>query len=188
MDFLCPYCNQVKQRIKTDKMHADTDTYISVDETGLQWSRRRCPECTSKYRKQSTLKRKNLGLTKDVDHKSATFQKGRQNELKLQQVFEAATGIKLVKNTETHGADFTFHLGDAFKTLEIKSSANRHVRHTVNRIRKFQRSRDYVGIVFSNGGILIEPMQEHISQCTPAGWRSWAPDEIPTITKPKIKL
>jgi len=181
-NFYCKYCQSNKTRIKTDIHREYGHFYVYVDDLGRQWNRARCPDCKNDYDKEYKARK---ALVKDHDNKSVTFQKGRQKELQFQVVFETVTGLSLVKNTFTHGTDFK--LND--KSIEIKSArakAGNIGRYTVERIRDAQKSRDYIGVVFPNGGILVEPMADYLAKCTAYGTRIWKEAAIPTTANHQI--
>lgn len=161
----CSACGIEKMRIRS---HRDK-RWIFKDEKGGQWDAKVCNKCSRKrtiehgHRKYGSVYRTEL-----TDHIS---KKAVGAELRVKKIFEDM-GFK-VDHTNGQGPDLIIHMPYGEITVEVKSVTVSKIDNSamVSKVQKNRLKDDYVAIVLPNNKVMIQPMKEHLSQCSKSGDR-----------------
>lgn len=159
---------------------------VYKDQNGGTWDCRTCHSC--RLRSKVLLGRKN-GLVHRDEVVDPANKKGRDAERRAAAHFrDLGYEVELTNGT---GPDLVIKKLGEVKTVEVKSVTNTVGRWCfVGPVSENRKQDDLIVFVFDDGKIVVQPMQEHLSNSTKSGFRSitrlrYSDSEIKYIRPPR---
>lgn len=161
---VCKECAQEKTKIRSERY--PNGKYVYRDERGKRWNRRQCPKCVLVLSKKN-YKRRNT-LTDWKNKKGIAAEKQAAGHFIL-------LGYDVLP-VDCHGPDLVLTRGQERLTCEVKSVTKYDVNgkdfYFVSPVYRGRRVDDLMAMVFDDGFILVQPMKEHLAECSKTGRRN----------------
>lgn len=159
----CKTCGAVKMKIRKSYGRF-------VDEAGKLWNGKACNDCKSAF---ATKCRRTAGVraVDDLPYRSAV--RGRASERLAAKHFEGQ-GYE-VKLTSYLGPDLRLRKqGAAEITVEVKSvtKVGEYFSWAIAPVLPTRQQDDLIAMVFPDGTVIVEQMQQHLRQCNSSGGRT----------------
>lgn len=164
---VCRFCKIEKQKYRCEKNKRGG--YIYRDDSGNRWDGILCPSCLL-FQKRSHGEKK-YGCLPRVKLNDPSNKKAVKSELMVKEFYESQGYC--VQHTIGSGPDLIVVGKDEKFTVEVKSVIKSKTGFFVCPVSVLRMNDDFVAIVFiEENKIFIEPMQQHLSKCSPSGRRS----------------